>query len=37
LTGRLLTPHEGDAAVVFPALGCEIPMAEIYENVDLLD
>ena len=38
-TGQwLLTVYEGDAAVVaFPALGCEVPLAEMYENVDLLE
>ena len=38
-TGQwLLTEYEGGATVaVFPALGCEIPLGEIYQNVDLLD
>jgi Uma2 family endonuclease len=38
-TGQwLLTEYEGDATVAaFPALGCEIPLGEVYQNVDLLD
>lgn len=37
-TGQwLLTVREGDEAVLeLPALGCEIPLSEIYEDVDLL-
>jgi Uma2 family endonuclease len=38
-TGQwLLTVHQGDEAVlVLPALGCEIPLAEIYDQTDELD
>lgn len=37
-TGQwIFTPYEGESVVVLPALSCEIPLAEIYENVDLLD
>lgn len=38
-TGQwLLTVSEEDAAVlVLPALGCEIPLAELYENTERLD
>jgi len=38
-TGQwILTVSEGAAAVVsFPALGCEVPLSEIYENLDLYD
>ncbi|MCC6552512.1 MAG: Uma2 family endonuclease [Polyangiaceae bacterium] len=38
-TGQwLLTVSEGDDSVlVLPALGCEIPLSEIYENADILD
>lgn len=34
----LLTVREGDDAVLeLPGLGCEIPLAEIYEDIDRLD
>ena len=34
----ILTVYEGDAAVIaFPALGCEVPLAELYEDTELLD
>jgi Uma2 family endonuclease len=38
-TGQwLLTVSEGaDAVLVLPGLGCEIPLAEIYEGTELLD
>jgi Uma2 family endonuclease len=38
-TGQwILTVSEGaSAVVVLPALGCEVPLAEIYENLDLYD
>jgi Uma2 family endonuclease len=37
-TGQwVLTAYEGDAAsVALPALGCELPLAEVYANLDLL-
>ncbi|MEO7329707.1 MAG: Uma2 family endonuclease [Minicystis sp.] len=34
----ILTVYEGDAAIIaFPALGCEVPLSELYEDTDLLD
>jgi Uma2 family endonuclease len=38
-TGQwLLTEYDGTAAVlVLPLLGCEMPLAELYQNLELLD
>jgi Uma2 family endonuclease len=37
-TGQwVLTAYEGDAAsVALPALGCELPLAEVYDKLDML-
>lgn len=34
----ILTVYEGDDAIItFPALGCEVPLSELYEDTELLD